>query len=95
LTSNRRHGDLLAQRCRPVVERVRIRLAAKGLGVRDPAALRKGHRLALPAPCELVDLGAQFGDLALQLNHQRQQLLTIQRRKVFGLNHGRHYQPFV
>jgi hypothetical protein len=77
------------------VERARTRLSAGGLGVRDPAALRKGRCLALPAPCELVDLGAQLDHLALPLNHQRQQLRTTQRRQVFGLTHGRHYKPFV
>jgi len=38
---------------------------------------------------------ATVRDLALQLNHQCQQLLTTQRRKVFGLHHGRHYKPFM
>jgi hypothetical protein len=51
---------------------------------------------------ELVDLhaqglvaGAQRGELALPLSHQRQQFLTAHCRKVFGLKHGRHYKPFV
>jgi hypothetical protein len=39
--------------------------------------------------------GAQFGELALQLRHQRQQFLTTQRREMVGLNHGRHYKPLL
>src|SRR5262249_60434992 len=71
------------------------RLSTRRLGLGDTRALRKGSGLALPAPFELGDLRAQLGNLALQLNHQRQQLLTTSRRKVSGLNHGRHYKLFV
>jgi hypothetical protein len=77
-------------------------LAARRLGVGHPGALSKRGGLALPAAFELLDLSAQglvvraqLGALALQLGHQRQQLLTTQGRQVFGLNHGRHYKPFV
>jgi hypothetical protein len=38
---------------------------------------------------QLVDLRTQGGDLALQLGHHGQQLLTTQRWDVFGLQHGR------
>ena len=51
--------------------------------------------LSLPAPVELFDLGTQslvagvqLGDRALQLGHERQQLLTTDRREVFSRNHG-------
>jgi hypothetical protein len=69
---------------------------------KKPSARYKRVRHASPATCELIDLrtqdlvaGAQLSDLALKLNHPRQQLLTTQGRKVSELNHGRHDKPFV
>jgi hypothetical protein len=51
--------------------------------------------LPLSTPLELVDLGAQrlmtgpqLDDLALQLSHQGQQVLSTQGVEGFALNHG-------
>jgi hypothetical protein len=95
-------GEGLRRRGFTVTKRARARLASRRLGVGHPRAPGKWSGLSLPATFELFDLhtqglvaGAPLGDLALQRNHQRQQLLTTQRGKVFGLTYGRHYKPFV
>jgi hypothetical protein len=89
-------------RLSPVAEGPRAGLASRSLGFGYPGALGKWSGLSLPTTLELLELGAQcfitggqLSHLALQLCHPCKQVITTDRGKAFGCNHGRQYSPPV
>jgi hypothetical protein len=78
------------------------RLAARALWIGNSAALGKGCSLALGAPLEPVDLGAQplngcgqLANLTLLMGNQPHQVFSAQRGYLFRGLHGVQYRPLV